>query len=411
MKERKWYKLDNVGKFYASIATTRIPSVFRFSAILNDEIDPNILQEALNSTIDIYPNFNVNLKRGLFWYYLDETHKKFVVTQENLPICFRIYNNDDDFLYRVSYYKNKINLEVSHILSDGRGGIEFFKILINYYVSLRYSINNVEITTKNSSLEKVEDSFSKYYKKMRSESSKNYKFYMYKGKKIRNQTRYMQCHLSTKKLLEMAHEYKATITSLLVSILIYSFKNELSIRDMDKTIKIDIPVDLRTYFKSTSSKNFFGLTSALYKFENKEDSLEKIIDSVNKQFKKNINADKLMQRANFMVSFEKNVFCRFVPIYIKDIVLKVIDDFFYQKGSSCVSNIGVINFDKKVEDYVNSVSVLTSTNSFQFTICSFKDDLTIGISSKYKYNNVIKNFCRFFSDNGLKVSIDVSEVD
>lgn len=411
MKERKWYKLDNVGKFYASIATTRIPSVFRFSAILNDEIDENILQDALNSTVDIYPNFNVNLKKGLFWYYLDETHKKFVVTKENLPICFRIYNNDDDFLYRVSYYKNKINLEVSHILSDGRGGIEFFKMLINYYVALKYSINNVEITTKNSSLEKSEDSFSKYYKKMPAEHNKNNKIYMYKGKKMRNQTRYMQCHLSTKKLLEMAHKYNATITSLLVSILINSFKNELSVRDMDKIIKIDIPVDLRTYFKSTSCKNFFGIATATYKFESKEDSLDKIITSVNKQFKKNINADKLIQRANLMVSFEKNVFCRFIPIYIKDFVLKVIDDYFYHKGSSCVSNIGVINFDTKVEEYIKSVSVLTSTNNFQFTICSFKDDFCIGISSKYKYNNVIKNFCRFFSENGLNVTIDVSEVD
>ena len=109
MRIRKWYKLDNVGKFYASIVNNKIPAVFRYSAILKDECDPILLQQALNKTVEVYPNFNVNLKKGLFWYYLEETNKKNKVTKENLPVCFRLYNNSDNFLYRISYYKNKVN--------------------------------------------------------------------------------------------------------------------------------------------------------------------------------------------------------------------------------------------------------------------------------------------------------------
>ena len=66
--------------------------------------------------------------------------------------------------------------------------------------------------------------------------------------------------------------------------------------------------------------------------------------------------------------------------------------------------------DKRIEEYVKSMSVITSTNGFQFTICSFKDDLCIGISSRFINNDIIKNFCRYFSNNDMKVSIDVSEV-
>ena len=73
---KKWYKLDNIGKFYASTANTKIPKVFRYSAILNDNVDEVILQIALNKTIEIYPNFNVNLKKGIFWYYLEGMLKK-----------------------------------------------------------------------------------------------------------------------------------------------------------------------------------------------------------------------------------------------------------------------------------------------------------------------------------------------
>ena len=63
MKRKRWYRLDNIGKFYASIENSTIPKVFRYSAIFIDEIEPNLLQIALKNTIEIYPNFNVNLKR------------------------------------------------------------------------------------------------------------------------------------------------------------------------------------------------------------------------------------------------------------------------------------------------------------------------------------------------------------
>lgn len=410
MKRTNWYKLDSIGKFYAAISSKQIPNVFRYSCILNNEIDENVLQNALNNTIEIYPNFNVNLKKGIFWYYLDETNKKFKVTKENLPICFRIYNNDDDFLYRVSYFKNKINFEVSHILSDGRGSVEFFKVLISNYIKIYYKLKNYNIITNNSSLEKSEDSFIKYYKKTPKYTRKRPKIYMYKGKKTKN-TKYMECHINTNKIIELSHKYNATITEFLVSLLIYSFKDELNVKDYKKSIKIDISVDLRTFFKSKSSKNFFGLTYVAYKFKSNEDKLENIISNVQKQFKENITKEKLSERANLMVSFEKNIFCRITPIFFKNFVLKIIDYFTSQMSTSCLSNIGIIKFDDEIEDYIKSVSVLTSTNNFQFTICSFNNDLSIGISNIFKYNNVIKNFLRFLSNNELDIIIDFNGDD
>ena len=39
MEKNNWYKLDNVGKLYASLKGVKKPHVFRFSATLKDEID------------------------------------------------------------------------------------------------------------------------------------------------------------------------------------------------------------------------------------------------------------------------------------------------------------------------------------------------------------------------------------
>ena len=411
MIERKWYKLDNVGILYASITKKNSPNVFRYSVEIKDNIDKNILQESLNDTLEIYPNFNVNLKKGFFWYYLQETNKIPKVTIENLPICHNIYNNEDDHLFRLSYYKNKINFEICHILSDGRGSIEFFKLLINNYISLKYKIKDFHIITKSSRLEKVEDSFDKYYQKKIYKNNNKLKIYNYKGKKMKNQTLFMECHMDVNKVLSLAHQYKTTLTSLLVSILILSFKEELSTKDLNKTIKIEIPVDLRRYFNSKSSKNFFGLAYVFYKFNNKDDTLEDIISKVNKQFKEKINLDEISKRTNQMVGFTKNVFCRFVPISIKNIVLSIIYKKSIKMSTTCLSNIGKIEFNDKISKYIQSINILTSTNTFQFTVCSCNNDLSIGISSKYKYNNIIKNFCRYFSTNNIEITINVNEVN
>lgn len=407
---KKWYKLDNVGKFYASIANAKIPKVFRYSVNLFENIDETILQFALNKTIEIYPNFNVNLKKGMFWYYLDETHKKNRVTKENLPICFKIYNNSDDFLYRVSYYKRKINFEVSHILSDGRGSVEFFKLLITNYLSIKYDLRLDSNKDNKSQLEKSEDSFDKYYKKMKLSKNKKTETYIYKGKKYSNQTRYMEAYMNVSDVLDLAHRYNTTLTAFLVSVLIYAHKDELKLSELNKSIKIDLPVDLRPYFKSYSSMNFFGVTTISYKFRTKDDTLEDIVREVNCQFKEQINVKKISERVNLMVSFEKNWFCRFVPINIKNIFLNLADKVASQQSTTCLSNIGIIKFDKELEDKIDSISVLTSTYSFQFTTCTFKDKLCIGISNNYINNDIIKNLCCYLSEHGIQIKINVSEV-
>ena len=41
-------------------------------------------------------------------------------------------------LYRVSYYRRRINLEVFHALSDGSGGVVFLQTLVYNYLQLRH---------------------------------------------------------------------------------------------------------------------------------------------------------------------------------------------------------------------------------------------------------------------------------
>ena len=409
MERNNWYKLDNVGKLYSSLKGLKKPNVFRFSATLTEEVDELTLLEALKETLLVYPNFNVTLKQGLFWYYLEESDRKPVVKPEKLPITERIYTSSDDILYRVSYYKKRINLEVSHIIADGKGTTDFFTTLVNNYLAMKYNIK-VKVDLPSSLEDKTEDSFDKYYKKTKIKASRDGKIYKYKNKQLKNRTRFMEMHMDVKDVLNLAHKYDATLTSLLLGVLVYSVKHEMKLKERNKVIKVEVPVDLRKYYKSNSTKNFFGMTSVSYKFGDKDPSIEEVIKDVDKQLKDSLTTEKLSERMNLMIALEKNVLMRSVPVILKDVVLMVINQFILGKPTTVLSNVGIMKFDPAVEDYIEDVNILNSTESFQFVVTSFKNKLSIGMSSVYKTNNIIKNFCRYFANEGIEVEINSNEV-
>ena len=69
MKNRKnveWTKLDNAAKIFPPTSNERDTKVFRFAVELYDQVNPDILQEALDETIDIFPLYKSVLRRGVF---------------------------------------------------------------------------------------------------------------------------------------------------------------------------------------------------------------------------------------------------------------------------------------------------------------------------------------------------------
>ncbi len=100
-KKKAWYKLDNAGKLYPSIASTRRSTVFRLSAKLSEDISPESLQIALENTIERFPYYKVNLKRGMFWYYFEEArHVPKIQKETHYPCMFLKFRKKKTFPFR-----------------------------------------------------------------------------------------------------------------------------------------------------------------------------------------------------------------------------------------------------------------------------------------------------------------------
>ena len=132
----RWEKLDNTAHVFPVIAGEGMTNVYRISVTLTEEVKPDLLQQALDILLPKMDGFNVRMRRGVFWYYFEENGKKApVVTEEtNFPCRFIRANTNRSYLFRVSYYQTRINLEVFHVLTDGMGGINFLRELVYQYL-------------------------------------------------------------------------------------------------------------------------------------------------------------------------------------------------------------------------------------------------------------------------------------
>ena len=67
----RWRKLDNAAQAFPAATGKNDTRVFRFYCLLKEEVSENILQKALDRTMEKYPLFRSVLRKGVFWFYME----------------------------------------------------------------------------------------------------------------------------------------------------------------------------------------------------------------------------------------------------------------------------------------------------------------------------------------------------
>ena len=141
----KWRKLDNAALAFPLVTDKNDTRVFRFYCQLKEAVNSEILQKALDQTLEKYPLFRAVLRKGLFWFYLERRDIDAFVKEEKRPPCSSLYIRDKrDLLFEVTYYKKRINFEVFHVLTDGTGASEFIRELVKNYLYLAHHEDGLE---------------------------------------------------------------------------------------------------------------------------------------------------------------------------------------------------------------------------------------------------------------------------
>lgn len=418
MKTRKrveWTRLDNAAKIFPATSNEKDTKVFRFACELRDSVEPDLLQEALDETIEIFPLYKSVLRMGVFWYYLETSSIRPLVEEENKPVCARIYNEKRrSLLFRVFYYKNRVNLEIYHALSDGTGALWFLKTILHQYLIKRYKeelkgdIPKAEYVASVS--QKMDDSFKKHYTgKKISKGNVGPKAYHIRGtKKEENRMQLIEGSMSVKAVLAAAHEYNATITVYLTALFMYSIYKNMTERGRKSPVVLSVPVNLRNYFESDSARNFFGTIHISYDFGKDSTDFGVLVEEIQKSFSRELSPDKLKNHMERLAALEHNIFTRAVPLLFKDMTLRLANYINNRGITAALSNIGKVTMPADYAPFIKEFDVFTSARRPQVCMCSYEDVLVISFTSPYMEADIQKTFFQTLASKGIEVKVSAN---
>ena len=418
-RQIRWDKLDNTANLFPSIAGESMTNVYRISVVLTEEVKREYLQEALDILLPKIDGFNVRLRAGVFWYYFEENGKKAprVVEESYFPCRYFRPNRNRNYLFRVTYYKRRINLEVFHVLTDGMGGINFLRELTYQYLRLVHpelrdaAGDNLSVDTSLSR----EDSFVRNYKQSKPSGFRKEKAYLIKQDKLpAGEFGVMHGYMPVSQLKEVSHRYGASLNDYLVSVFVWSVYTELLHRmPGGKPIRVAVPVNLRPYFDSDTTKNFFIMVSAEFAPKKKSYTFEEIVNIIKESLHSQMDKEHLEDLFSYSVSNQMNVFLRPVPLFIKNLAMRAVYSKSAVANTSTITNIGNIKVDEKYQPYIeqfHAFIAMSKGQSLKGTICSYGDTLAFTFSSIFAEATVQKAFFRKIAEDGVDVSIETNGV-
>lgn len=415
----RWEKLDNTAHLFPSIAGESMTNVYRISVELNEEIQKDYLQQALDMVLPKFDGFNVRLRTGVFWYYFEENGKRAprVMEEAMFPCRYIRQNRNHNYLFRVTYYGCRINLEVFHVLTDGMGGINFLRELTYQYLRLVHP-DCVGRTGDSLSVDTSlcrEDSFVRNYKAGKPSGFNKEKAYLIKGEHLpAGEFGVMHASMPIVKLKEVAHRYGASLNEYLISVFVWSVYTELLHRmPGGRPIRVAVPVNLRPYFDSDTTKNFFVMVSAEFRAEKEQYSFEEVVEIIRQSLHEQINKEHLEDLFSYSVSNQMNKMMRPIPLFIKNLAMRIVYTKSAVANTTTITNIGNIKIDELYEPYVKAFSAfiaMSKGQSVKGTICSYKDTLVFTFSSIFAEVTIQKAFFRKISSDGVEIKIQTNGV-
>ena len=415
---KTWTRLDNAAQLYASTSSRRDPKVFRFACELTEPVAPELLQQALERCMKIFPLFRSVLRRGLFWYFLEQTdHMPQIMPETQQPCAPLLFHHAHHFLFTISYFRCRINLDIHHILADGTGALQFLRMLTYHYLMLRHpeplSSLRPQMDFDASDAEKGDDSFRKYYNgkpvslrvhstpaaQLKGARLSGYRFHIAAGEMPVSQT------------LAHCKAQGATLTAYICARLICAIHGELSARERTKPVVLAVPVNLRNYFESVSARNFFSVFHVSYTFGRGDDSFPSVLREVSRQFSEELTTERLSNQMNRMAALEHNFFSRVIPLALKNISLAIGGVVAAKGVTAGVSNLGRITMPEALLPYIRAFDVFFSGARVQICACSFGDQLMINMTSPFVSTNIQKHFFRAFTKQDIAVTIHAFPLD
>ena len=390
-KKLRWMRLDNAAKIYPAARNQHWSNVFRLSATLTEPIDREVMQSALDVTVRRFPSIAARLRRGIFWYYLQQLKQAPAIRDEvSYPLTRMSRKEARQCALRVIVYKNRIAVEFFHSLTDGTGGSVFLKTLVAEYLQQKYGIsipaeNGVLGRLDEPSNAELEDSFQKYAGPVNASRKEDNAWHLTGTPEPDGFLNLTCLEISTADILEKAHEYGVTVTAFLCAVLMQALqqiqKQQVSNIHRRKPIKVQIPINLRTMFPSKSLRNFALYTTPQIDPRLGEYDFADICKTVHHWMGLEITPRKMAMMIAANVNSERLWIVKIMPLFLKNMVMKAVFKAVGERKSCLsLSNLGAIRLPEAMHPYVRRMDFILgvqATAPYNCGVLSYQDRLYI----------------------------------
>lgn len=392
----KWLPLDNAAKIYPAARRQNWSNMFRLSATLKEPVDTDTLRNALDITIRRFPSIAVRLRRGVFWYYLQQLSTVPPLQEEkSYPLTRMSKQETRKCAFRVIVYKNRIALELFHSLTDGNGAMVFLKSLLAEYLQQKYKIripaeHGILGRLEEPSEEEMEDSYQKYAGPV-SASRRERNAWQITGTPEPAGFLNLICfEIPVQALLEKAHTYKVSLTNFLCAVLMMAIQNlqeeQIANPRRRKPVKVLIPVNLRNLFESRSLRNFVLYTTPEIQPRLGRYEFDEICRIVRDYMSLEITQKQMSMKIAANVASERILAVKLMPLFLKNIIMKAVFNSVGEKKSCfSMSNLGAVRLPEMMQPYIERMDFILGTQAtapYNCGVLSYGDTL---------YLNVIRN--------------------
>lgn len=421
--EEHWYILDNAAAFMPALTDRTVALVFRISATLTEIVNLPSLVLAMKNLAPRFSYFQVELRRGFFWYYLEPMPEKMPApTADSKYPCLHMHVlRRGTFLFRVRVYRSRIAVEFCHALSDGVGALTYLKAVLLEYHRLRgieiQAGHGIFCPGETADPDESEDAFNLHFRANMPFPGKEKKaFHLPALPLLYGQYRITTGITPLSLILTKSKELSSTLTEFLVSVyfaslqdIFYSLPSAVR-KTVSPYLSVEVPVNLRNLFPSKTMRNFslyvlpvLDTRLGFYEFP-------EIVKRVHSYMQTEVNEKNLSMQIARNVATGRSLFVRALPLSLKGIAARLVHKYIGEDTiTGLISNLGSVQLPEGLASHVRRFEFIPppsrrcKTNA---NVVSWKNSLIISFGSLALNPELERLFFTRLTGMGLPVSIE-----
>ena len=380
------------------------------------------------------------LRRGVFWYYLQDSDLRPVLEAESEHTCAPIYQADRrTLLFRVVHHRRRVSLEVFHALSDGTGALWFLSALLEDYCRRRDGLDGAaqERAARRRAMQERAAHAEEFSREAASAVLRlededpeltdpldgvaepapaappaPRRVLRLRGTRTPDhRTRVLELTMPAAPVLALAKGEGVALSMYLTALFFEAIRRTGALeRDARgaRTLAASVPVNLRRFFPSDSARNFFATITVSHTYGAGADGLGEVARELQEAFSAEATEEALEEKLRRLLRVERSPLARIVPRPLKDLLLGLVNRANNRSLTVAISNLGRVTLPEAAAAHVGRMAFHVSAARPQFCAISHDGLLTISFTSPFVETAHVREFARALTEAGIEVSLAAS---